>query len=147
MWEYNKTLTHHGIKGQKWGVRRYQNPDGSLTSAGKKRTQSSNGKVQTAEEKRKADMRSAVKNRRTLSDKELRERIERLKLEKQLKELTNSEINKGRTFVSEIMSSTGKKVLTTMATGAILYGVKSATSGKFDIKELGSYMTPKPKSK
>lgn len=30
-------LYHHGIKGQKWGVRRFQNPDGSLTSAGKKR--------------------------------------------------------------------------------------------------------------
>lgn len=30
-------LAHHGIKGQKWGVRRFQNEDGSLTSAGKKR--------------------------------------------------------------------------------------------------------------
>ena len=30
-------LAHHGIKGQRWGVRRFQNPDGSLTSAGAKR--------------------------------------------------------------------------------------------------------------
>lgn len=30
-------LYHHGIKGMKWGVRRYQNPDGSLTSEGKRR--------------------------------------------------------------------------------------------------------------
>lgn len=30
-------LVHHGVKGQKWGVRRYQNEDGSLTEAGKKR--------------------------------------------------------------------------------------------------------------
>ena len=34
---YETTLQHWGIKGQKWGVRRYQNKDGSLTSAGKKR--------------------------------------------------------------------------------------------------------------
>ena len=32
-----KYICHHGIKGQKWGVRRYQNADGSLTEAGKKR--------------------------------------------------------------------------------------------------------------
>ena len=30
-------LCHHGIKGQKWGVRRFQNKDGSLTAKGKDR--------------------------------------------------------------------------------------------------------------
>ena len=34
---YNEELCHHGIKGQKWGVRRFQNKDGSLTSTSKKR--------------------------------------------------------------------------------------------------------------
>ena len=33
----NNELSHHGIKGMKWGIRRYQNKDGSLTSQGKKR--------------------------------------------------------------------------------------------------------------
>lgn len=39
-WDGTKESTelyHHGIKGQKWGIRRYQNPDGSLTAEGQKR--------------------------------------------------------------------------------------------------------------
>lgn len=34
---YTDSLAHHGILGQKWGVRRYQNPDGSLTPEGRDR--------------------------------------------------------------------------------------------------------------
>ena len=30
-------LCHHGVKGQRWGIRRYQNPDGTLTEAGRRR--------------------------------------------------------------------------------------------------------------
>lgn len=36
-YELNNELLHFGIKGQKWGVRRFQNDDGSLTATGKER--------------------------------------------------------------------------------------------------------------
>lgn len=39
MWIYSDFLCHHGILGQRWGIRRYQNPDGSLTEAGRIRLQ------------------------------------------------------------------------------------------------------------
>ena len=131
-------LYHYGVLGMKWGVRR--------TPA---QLAKSNGKVKRKSEDnaKKSDMKKAVKSRRTLSDADLKKRIERIKMEKQLKDLTAEEISPGKKFVSEVLSSSGKKVATALVTGAVLYGTKAASTKQFDIKELAGYMTPKPKNK
>ena len=43
MESWRKELYHHGILGQKWGVRRFQNPDGTLTEEGRRRYYNSDG--------------------------------------------------------------------------------------------------------
>lgn len=65
------TLTHHGIKGMKWGVRRFQNKDGSRTSEGKKRAKAS-----------------------SLTDDELVSNVRRMTLEKQYKNLSKEPASK-----------------------------------------------------
>lgn len=64
-------LYHHGVKGQRWGVRRYQNKDGSLTPAGKKQK-----RVNYAEEAK------------SMTDEELRSKINRMNLERRYSDLS-----------------------------------------------------------
>lgn len=47
----NNELYHHGVKGMKWGIRRYQNRDGSLTFKGKKRYNRELADVKVSERK------------------------------------------------------------------------------------------------
>lgn len=77
-------LYHHGIKGQKWGVRRYQNEDGSLTNAGKKRygTQE-NFEKQYPADKKKSDISAINLGREaTRNAKEINRTLKELEREK-----------------------------------------------------------------
>ena len=78
---YNDELYHWGIKGMKWGVRRYQNKDGTLTAEGKKRYISDHEDYTRAH---------TQKNVREMSDSELNARINRLQKERQYAQLTAS---------------------------------------------------------
>ena len=118
-------LQHHGIKGQKWGVRRFQNADGSLTTAGKQRASATKN-------------RTDAKNRGTLTNAQLKQKIERLQLEKQLRELTNAEVNSGRVYAQKILKDVGSKVLTTAASGALLYAGKAAITKSFSPQEFAN---------
>ena len=53
-------LQHFGIKGMKWGVRRYQNKDGSLTPAGKKRYDESDEEREKKEKSKKTKAKVAT---------------------------------------------------------------------------------------
>ena len=137
---------HFGVKGQKWGVRRYQNPDGSLTLAGKKRalkvqndyTELSKNKKYhdkdgnlTYEGRKKAlkmkeqyssitgkslkpfpntsglklstsvkgESKVKPKSISEMSDQEIQTKIDRIRLENNLKSLTPEEISRGRKLV------------------------------------------------
>lgn len=131
-------ITHYGIKGMKWGVRRYQNKDGSLTSAGKTRERTKN-------EKRERSERS--KNRRTASLEELTKQISRLETEKKLKSLINEDIRPGRTMVAKILKSGGEKVLSGVVAGSMAYAVRYALTKEFNLKEFANYIAPNPNKK
>ena len=126
---YTNYLEHHGIKGQKWGIRRYQNTDGTLTAEGRKRLGYGERKSRTDQNRR----RKATKNAKTAEQEraELREYIrdhpkkitkyrksltqddvdaimKNIEFDRKLKDIRQDEINRGFNSIK----NTGTKIAT-----------------------------------
>ena len=112
-------LYHYGIKGMRWGVRRFQNKDGSYTAKGKKRYAGKG--EQEHDDYKKAHSSKSVK---TMSDAELRSRLNRLQMEQQYSKLSGSDVSRGKAFVSKSMKAA------TAANARVAEGARAKGMGK-----------------
>lgn len=131
-------LSHHGILNQKWGIRRFQNSDGTLTATGKVRygrkmtaqrkaaarkaaqTKKRNAEAKAKEAaKREADERAGrPRDVSTMSDQEIRDFLSRKDLEKRyLAEVTPKQVEKGQSAAQKYLSKFGDTLANKLVEG------------------------------
>ena len=120
---YPNELMHYGILGQKWGVRRFQNPDGTLTAAGRRRYGSVENLERGVTKKQaknsaktykkamnaaiKGDTKKVMKYQKKLSNEDIQSVINRVTLTKKLSDVSDSQVKTGMQKVEEFAKKVG----------------------------------------
>ena len=117
MWQYQNTdeLYHHGVPGQRWGFRRYQNPDGTLTPAGRRRANKLAEKYAKVTGKKLIVKKRSVQGNEKqkpktiseMSDQEIQAKINRMRLEDTYMSMIASrapkpQVSRGKKFINNI---------------------------------------------
>ena len=132
---YSDELCHYGIRGMRWGIRRYQNADGSLTTAGRNRystgkhhsiftRKKTTSKVKTRLSEEKPKQKSVSE----MSDAELNAFLNRKRLEQQYYQLMatpqkKSAVTKGKEMVGKALENAAQDTLTQIAKYAMAKSV------------------------
>ena len=135
-------LKHYGIKGMKWGVRRFQNSDGSLTADGKKRYSGDNLKDIQKQVNQGKNVVDGVKKTRTkaaekqhekkikddlsqMSDKELRDIVNRLNMEERYTQVMKSRgVETGKSRADKILEYAGTALTIGSSALSIMIAIK-----------------------
>lgn len=148
----NDYLIHHGVPGQKWGNRRYQNKDGTRTELGKRHRLGGILRVGKNKDEKSPTVKAlkessnlvreirntaiSVKNSnkkqdpnvRNMSDEELRRRINRMELERRYNTLNSENTRSGKDVVMDILNIAGGALGAAAAGFAIADSIRSRRS-------------------